>query len=193
MIERAFDHIFAFATEQFIRILEQAKGRVDITVPSEDLGSQTGPLFSLETFRRLHKERFRKYIELARQAGVFVFFHTDGAAHNFIPELIEIGVQILNPIQWRCPGMEREALKRDFGERLVFHGGVDNQQVLPFGSVENVRAEVIKCFETLGLGGGYICAPCHNIQPNTPVENILAMYETIREISADKRYTHSAV
>ena len=193
LIECAFDHIFEFATRQFQRILEATKGGVDITVPSEDLGGQTGPLFAPDSFRMLHKERFRKYIDLAREADVLVFFHTDGAARVFLPELIEIGVQILNPIQWRCPGMEREALKRDFGERLIFHGGVDNQRVLPFGNVEDVRAEVIKCFETLGLGGGYICAPCHNIQPNTPVENTLAMYETIREISGDNRYTQSAV
>ncbi len=85
--------------------------------------------------------------------------------------------------------MEREGLKKDFGDKLVFHGSVDNQQVLPFGSAEDVRRDVIDCFDTLGVGGGYICAPCHNIQPNTPVENILAMYETIKEIASDSKYT----
>ena len=190
LIECAFDCIFDFATEDFERILDVAKGQIDITVPSEDLGSQTGPLFSLEHFRRFHKPRFKKYIRLAHQAGAFVFYHSDGACRDFIPELIEIGIDILNPIQWRCPGMERAALKKDFGEYLVFHGGVDNQQILPFGRPEDVLNEVIKCFDTLGVGGGYICAPCHNIQSNTPVENILQMYETIKEISSDSKYTH---
>lgn len=189
LVEFAFDFIFDFATRQFKRILDATDGRVDIAVPSEDLGSQTGPLFSLETFRKLHKGRFRNYIELAHAAGVFVFFHSDGACRDFIADLVEIGVDILNPIQWRCPGMEREGLKKDFGGRLVFHGGVDNQQVLPFGSIDDVRREVIRCFETLGVGGGYICAPCHNIQPNTPIENILAMYETISENSSEPIYT----
>lgn len=189
LIECAFDHIFDFATEQFKRILDAADGEVHITVPSEDLGCQTGPLFSLDCFRKLHKERFRQYIDIARQAGVFTFFHSDGACRDFIPDLIEIGVDILNPIQWRCPGMDRKSLKDDFGRDLIFHGGVDNQQTLPFGTATDVRAEVIDCCDRLGRNGGYICAPCHNIQPNTPVENILEMYKTILEISANPKYT----
>ena len=189
LVECAFDHIFKFATEQFQRILEQTDGEVDITVPSEDLGSQTGPLFSLSSFRKFHKERFRKYIALAKQANVYSFFHTDGASRDFIPDLIEIGVDILNPIQWVCPGMERTGLKKDFGNDLIFHGGVENQNTLPFGKPVDVRNEVIACFETLGVGGGYICAPCHNLQPNTPIENIIEMYRTINEISSDPRFT----
>ena len=191
MVECAFDRMFKFATKQFKRILEAADGQIDITVPAEDLGSQTGPLFSPEHFRRFHKPRFKKYIDLAKQAGVFAFYHTDGAARTFIPDLIGMGIDILNPIQWRCPGMERKGLKKDFGEQLTFHGGVDNQEILPFGTPQEVRDEVIRCFETLGIGGGYICAPCHNIQPNTPVKNILEMYETIWEVSSETRYTKS--
>ena len=181
LVDCAFNFMFDFVTRQFERILENADGRVDITLPSEDLGSQTGPLFSLEIFRRLHKPRFKKYIDLAHQANVFTFFHSDGACRDFIPELIEIGVDILNPIQWNCLGMDREGLKKDFGESLIFHGGVENQSVLPFGTPEDVRKEVRECFDTLGVNGGYICAPCHNIQPNTPLENILAMYEEAQE------------
>ena len=189
MIECAFDHIFYFETKNFERILEQADGRIDIATTAEDLGSQTGPLFSIDCFRRFHRPRFQKYMDLAKQAGCFIFYHTDGASRIFIPDLIELGINILNPIQWNCPGMEREGLKADFGDKLVFHGGVDNQKILPFGTTEDVRNEVIRCFETMGIGGGYICAPCHNLQPNTPVENILTMYETIHEISSDAKYT----
>ena len=109
---------------------------------------------------------------------MYVFTHSDGAIRPIIPRLIELGVQVLNPIQWRCAGMDREGLKRDFGDRLVFHGGVDNQQTLAFGSVEDVRQEVLDNLRILGAGGGYILAPCHNIQVVTPPENIVAMYET---------------
>ncbi|MHB9070180.1 MAG: uroporphyrinogen decarboxylase family protein [Sedimentisphaerales bacterium] len=188
MVECAFDHIFDFGCKRLERILE-ATGSIDLIMPSEDLGSQQGPLFSLECFRRFHAPRFKKYISLGKQAGAKVFFHTDGACRIFIPELINLGVDILNPIQHRCPGMERTALKNDFGCSLVFHGGVENQHILPFGTVDEVRQEVIDCFEMLAIGGGYICAPCHNIQPVTPIENILAMYDTIKELSTDLKYT----
>ena len=86
-------------------------------------------------------------------------------------------MDILNPIQWRCAGMERAALKRDFGERLIFHGGVDNQHTLVYGSVEDVREEVRTNLAVLGKGGGYILAPCHAIQAVSPPENVVAMYE----------------
>jgi len=120
----------------------------------------------------------KRMMALTRQHGSYVFVHTDGAVRDIIPDLLEIGMQVLNPLQWVCPGMEREGLKRDFGDRVIFHGAVDNQHVLPFGSVEEVRQEVIENIRTLGAGGGYILAPCHNIQAVTPPENIVTMYET---------------
>jgi uroporphyrinogen decarboxylase len=89
-----------------------------------------------------------------------------------------MGIDILNPVQATCPGMEMEGLKRDFGQTLCFHGGIDNQHILPFGSPEEVRAEVRRAIDTLASDRtGYILAPCHNVQPVTPVENILAMYD----------------
>ena len=96
-----------------------------------------------------------------------------------LPAILSCGVDILNPIQHICPGMERGALQRDFGDKVIFHGGVDNQQVLPFGGVEGVRRETGACLETLGRAGGYICCSCHNVQAGTPVQNILAMIETV--------------
>jgi len=92
--------------------------------------------------------------------------------------MIEAGIDVLNPIQWRCQGMEREGLKRDFGDQVIFHGGMDNQYTLAFGTVEEVRQEVADNLRILGEGGGYILAPCHNIQAVSPPENIVAMYET---------------
>jgi len=107
-------------------------------------------------------------------------YHTDGAARVFLPDLIDrVGIEVLNPIQWRCPGMEREKLVAEFGRHLVFHGSIDNQQTLAFGTVEDVRAEVRQSIE-IYRSARWICAPCHNIQPITPTENILAMYEALR-------------
>jgi len=96
---------------------------------------------------------------------------------QILPDMVKAGIDVLNPIQWRCRGMDRKALKRDFGQKLVFHGAMDNQQTLPFGTVEDVRREVVENLRILGRGGGYILAPCHNIQANTPPENVVAMYE----------------
>ncbi len=91
-----------------------------------------------------------------------MFHHDDGNCRAILPDMVEAGIDILNPIQWRCPGMDREGLKRDFGESLIFHGGVDNQMTLPFGSVDDVRQEVRDNLRILGAGGGYILAPFHN-------------------------------
>ncbi len=123
----------------------------------------------------------KRMIDLAHEAGVRAFFHSDGAIRPIIPDMLEIGIDVLNPLQWRSPGMELAELKRDFGDKVVLHGGVDNQQTLAFGSVEDVRAEVIYNLEVLGKGGGYILAPCHNIQAVSPPENVVAMYETAYE------------
>ena len=120
----------------------------------------------------------KRMMDLVHQAGAFVFHHSDGAVRPIIPLMIEAGIDVLNPVQWRCSGMAREGLKRDFGDKLVFHAAVDNQYTLAFGTVEEVRQEVIDNIRILGAGGGYILGPCHNIQAVSPPENIVAMYET---------------
>jgi uroporphyrinogen decarboxylase len=167
-----------FDYENTRRMFAQIPGQVTFTYVAEDLGSQENLLFSPQSIREFFFPGMRRMIDLAHDAGVFVFTHSDGAIRKIIPELIELEIDILNPIQWRCTGMAREELKRDFGDQLIFHGGMDNQQTLPFGTVEEVRQEVIDNLEILGQHGGYILAPCHNIQAVSPVENIIAMYET---------------
>lgn len=107
-------------------------------------------------------------------------YHTDGAISPLIPGLIECGIDILNPIQHICPGMDRDNLKKLYGKDLIFHGGVENQHVLPLGTVQDVIDETRQCLDTLGKDGGYICCSCHNIQAGTPVENILAMIDTVK-------------
>jgi uroporphyrinogen decarboxylase len=179
--QTALDHIFQYYERLNQRIFEIGKGRIDMTYIAEDLGSQSGLLLGLPQIRRFILPNQKRMADLARSYGIHIFYHTDGAARDVIPDLIDVtGIELLNPIQWRCPSMEREGLVRDFGERIIFHGAMDNQQTLPFGTVHDVRAEVLEnlnIFESVR----WICAPCHNLQPVTPTENIVAMYETIHE------------
>lgn len=182
LVHYCMDKLFDLAYRETSRIYEAIPGKVMITYVAEDLGSQEDLLFSPEQIREFILPGMRRMAELVKSAGAYVFTHSDGAIRKIIPDLIGIGADVLNPVQWRCRGMEREGLKRDFGEKLVFHGAMDNQHTLPFGSAEDVRREVRDNIEMLGAGGGYILAPCHNIQPNTPPENVMAMYEEGREV-----------
>ncbi|MBN1249194.1 MAG: uroporphyrinogen-III decarboxylase-like protein [Anaerolineae bacterium] len=178
MVHYCLDQLFDFCYENTTRIYEAIPGRVNVSYVAEDMGSQESLLFSPKQIHEFLIPRMKRMIDLAHSAGAYAFFHSDGAVRRIIPDMIEAGIDVLNPIQWRCKGMERKGLKRDFGDRIVFHGGVDNQQTLPFGTVADVREEVAANIEILGEGGGYIIAPCHNIQANTPPENVVAMYET---------------
>ncbi len=174
--------LFDLAYQQTLRIFETIPGAVSITYVAEDLGGQDTLMYSPGHIREFLLPGMKRMMDLTRQHGSFVFVHTDGASREAIPDLIDIGMQVLNPIQWRCAGMDREGLKRDFGGRIVFHGAVDNQQTLPFGTVQEVRQEVEDNLRILGAGGGYILGPCHNIQPVSPPENIVALYETGYEL-----------
>lgn len=174
-------HLFDFHYEHNRRIFEAGQGRIKVTYVAEDLGGQTGPLMGLHTYRRYLRENQRKMVELAHRHGVHVMYHTDGAARTFLPDLIDyVGIEVLNPIQWRCPGMERDGLVRDFGARVGFHGSIDNQQTLPFGTPDDVAAEVRESID-LYAGARWICAPCHNLQAVSPTANIVALYDTIHQ------------
>jgi len=167
------------------RIFEAADGLIDVTQVTDDLGSQTGPILSPALWREFYKLHTKRCIDLAKEFGIRVMHHDDGAMRPFLPDLIDLGIDVLNPVQWVCPGMEMAALKRDFGNRIAFHGGVENQRILPFGTPEEVRAEVRHCIDELASDGtGYILCPCHNLQAGTPVANILAMYDEARRYGA---------
>jgi uroporphyrinogen decarboxylase len=174
--------LYDFHYEHHRRIFEAGRGRIDTTWVAEDLGAQTGPLISLAMYRRYLLPNQIRMADLARSYGIHVMYHTDGAARLFLPDLIDkVGIEVLNPIQWRCPGMEREGLVADFGDRVIFHGSIDNQQTLAFGTVDDVADEVRQSVE-IYRGARWICAPCHNLQPVSPTANIVAMYETIHEL-----------
>ncbi len=174
--EYCLDRLFDFRYEYTRRIYREIPGRVTFSYVAEDFGAQNGLLISPSMIRKIFLPRMKRMNDLAHRNGVYVFFHSDGAINQIIPDMIGIGIDILNPIQWRCRDMDRTQLKRDYGDRVIFHGAMDNQQTLPFGSTGDVRAEVRENIDILGRSGGYILAPCHNIQPITPTGNILAMY-----------------
>jgi uroporphyrinogen decarboxylase len=171
-IQMALDRIGLEATAKYLQIYK---------ISGDDLGMQTGPLYSPETFRTLFLPRFRRRWQAARayldetNPSVKIMFHSDGGIRPFIPDLIDIGLQVLDPVQPLATGMESAALKRDFGDRLTFHGGVDEQHVLPFGTKEEVVAEVRRCIQAFAPGGGYILAPAHYVQADVPPANLVTM------------------
>ena len=178
LVHYCLDRLFGIALEKSRRVYEALPGKILLSYVAEDMGGQEDLMMSVKHIREFLLPGMKKVIDQAREAGAFIFHHNDGNCRRILPDMIQLGIDILNPVQWRCPGMDRAGLKREFGSRLIFHGGVDNQSTLPFGTIEDVRREVRDNLRILGEGGGYILAPCHNIQAMTPPENIVAMYET---------------
>ncbi len=174
-------HIYDYVYTINKRAFEIGQDRIDITYIAEDLGSQSSLLFGLKQIRDFFLPNQKRMADLARSFGIHIFYHSDGAIRKVIPDLINVtGIEVLNPIQWRCPTMERDQLVSEFGDKVIFHGAVDNQQTLSFGSTDDVRNEVLENIEIFKTAR-WICAPCHNIQPVTPTENVVAMYETINK------------
>ena len=186
MVNYILGKLYGLAYENTKSIYEAIPGKVFYSYVAEDMGSQEDLMYSPDQISTFFFPHMRKMIKLVHGAGAYTFHHSDGGIRKIIPGLIEIGMDILNPIQWRCRGMEREGLKKDFGDKLVFHSGVDNQQTIPFGTIKDVKDEVKTNIEILGRNGGYILGPCHNIQPVTSAENIVALYEAGMEFGFTK-------
>lgn len=183
-VNAVMERIFDIHAGIVRRVLDAAGDLVDFIYVAEDLGTQQSLLMSPAAFRRSIKPWLAKMIDLAHARGALVFHHDDGAIRPLLPDLVEIGIDVLNPVQWRCRGMEREALAAQFGSSLVFHGGIDNQHTLPFGTPEEVRRQVLENVRIFGNGKGYVVCPCHNLQVNTPTANIVAMYEAVKYAGA---------
>jgi len=169
--------------ERFHRYADAVGGNVQMILLADDLGTQRGPQLSPELYRRFVKPCQAELCRAIRQrVDAHVCLHTDGAVRELIPDFIEVGIDVLNPIQVTAAGMDTAELKAEFGRDISFWGGgCDTQQVLPFGTPEDVRDEVRRRVEDLAPGGGFVFSHIHNIQPGTPAENILAMYEAVNE------------
>ncbi len=162
-------------------VLPELGDAVDVVGEADDLGGQATPLFDPRTYRAIVKPLHAELFAFIRaRTDARILFHSCGAIRDLIPDLIEIGVEILNPVQVSAAGMDTAALKRDFGRDLVFWGGgVDTQRVLGGGTPAEVRAEVARRVADLAPGGGFVFASVHNIQANVPAENLGAMWETV--------------
>ena len=185
--EKFADTVMERITEIYIencnRYLDELGQYIQVFVYWNDMTGQNGPMISPEMYRRLIKPKDKRLIEaVKKKTDAKIFYHCCGAAREFIPDLIDIGVDILNPVQISAKGMDTAALKRDFGKDITFWGGgCDTQRVLPYGSPQEVREEVKKRINDLAPGGGFVFNTVHNIQPDVPPENIMAMWETLQE------------
>lgn len=181
LVEAILDRVDSIQTGILDRVLSRAADHIDMVFISDDMGSQNNLLVSVDTWDQYFRDRLKRWCDLIHRHGVKVFYHSDGAVRDLLPRLVDAGIDVLNPIQHVCPGMDREGLKRDFGERVIFHGAVENQQTLPFGSADDVRQETLTNLRTLGAGGGgYIPCSCHYMQAGTPPENVIALVETVQ-------------
>ena len=181
-LEALMDKILDINLKIGKRLFEAIGKYVDLVFVHDDLATQESLMFSPEHYREIVKPRHQKIFNLIKtHSDAKVIYHCDGAIFPLMNDFIEIGVDALNPVQVSAEGMDTGALKREFGDRLSFWGGIDTHQVLPDGSPEDVREEVKKQIEILGKGGGYILAAVHNIQDDVKPENIVAMFEAAKE------------
>lgn len=173
-----FDRIMELRIQQ-LRIMVEAG--IDILMLGDDVGMQTGMLIGADTWREFLKPRMARIIReaVALRPGLPIFYHSCGNVAQIIPELIEIGVTVLNPIQPEC--MDLAFLKEAYGDQLAFWGGVSAQTNLSFGTPGQVKAEVERCIEILGKNGGYLIGPNHVVEPEVPWENLMAFFEAVEE------------
>ncbi|MCX6991766.1 MAG: hypothetical protein NT011_01350 [Kiritimatiellaeota bacterium] len=176
-----FRRIREFYLSYLERIMRAAKGKIDIVLTGDDFGAQSGLLISAEMWRKFIKPGFADYTALIKRHRALAMHHTCGSVVEIIPDMIECGLDILQSIQPEAQGMSLTALKKTFGKQLCFHGGVSIQKTMPYGSEADIRCEVAKLADIFKPDGGYIFCTSHNIQADTPIENIITLMEAYRE------------
>jgi len=182
LIAALFDAVLEFNLRVAERLLQEAGNDVDVVICADDLGSQSGLLLQPDQYRRLIKPRHARYFRQVHDlTRAKLLFHSCGSLIDILDDLVEIGVDVLNPVQTTARGMEPAELKRKYRGRLAFWGAMDTQHVLPFGTVADVKRMVEERIEHMGEGGGYVLSACHNLQPDVPTDNILAMFAHARE------------
>jgi uroporphyrinogen decarboxylase len=184
LTETILDATLRFHLDFWAAALEEVGDLLDVAVEYDDLGWQSGLLISAEMYRRYVKPRHKELFNFIKgHSRAAVFLHSCGAVYDLIPDFIESGVDVLNPVQVGAAGMgDTRRLKREFGKDLIFWGGgVDTQSILPRGTPAEVRDEVKRRIGDLAPGGGFVFAAVHNIQPDVPTENIMAMWEAWQE------------
>lgn len=177
-VEGLMDRVMEIQIEVIRRVLDRVGDKIDVLVYGDDIGFQTGPMVSPALYMEVLAPRQKRVFEtLHAGSSAPVFYHTCGAVSGLIPQLIDMGVDILNPVQVSATGMDPTELKKRYGDRLSFWGAVDTHAVLPYGTPEEVREEVRRRVDQLAEGGGYVLAAVHNIQAGVPPANIVTMIE----------------
>ena len=179
---RLIDRFLEIQYEVAARELEAAAGRVDFMWIGEDLGTQKGPMISMEMFRQIIRPRHQRFIDLAKQYDLPVMIHTCGSSSWAYEEYIEMGVNAVETLQPEAADMDPASLKRCFGGRLAFHGCISTTGPLAFGTADDVRRQVRDTIEIMGPDCGYMLSPTHMIQDNSPLENVLALYDEGRRV-----------
>ncbi|GAB4324510.1 MAG: uroporphyrinogen decarboxylase family protein [Promethearchaeota archaeon] len=175
------ERVAGFYREYLRRILQAARGEVDLVFTGDDFGTQNGPMFRRSVFRERLFPNFAKFVEISHRAGVPVAHHTCGSIYALMPEFVNAELDVLNPLQPLVADMDFSKIKEEYGQVLVFHGGISLQGPLRFGTPEQVRKEVKERMEQLGSGGGYVPCTAHNVQADAPLENVVALFEAFRE------------
>jgi uroporphyrinogen decarboxylase len=160
------------------QVLDELGDDVDIVMFADDLGTQQNLQVSPRMYRSVIKPRQKTLFDTIKtHTKAKIFLHSDGAIASILPDLIEVGVEIINPVQPTCTGMDTALLKREFGKAISFWGSVDTQRILPFGTAEEVTDEVRRRIDDLAPGGGFVLAAVHNIQPEVPAQNVATMFD----------------
>jgi uroporphyrinogen decarboxylase len=173
-----FERVCDFYCEHFERLLAAAGGEIDLVFTADDIGGQNGLLMSLEMWEESVKPYHQRLNRVIHEFGAKVIYHSDGSVTEAVPGLIDMGIDVLQALQFDAENMDPADLKERFGDRLCFEGGVSVQHTLPWGTPEDVVREVGERIDVLGRGGGYILGPSHAIQAGTPPENIVALFDT---------------
>jgi len=176
-----FRRIADFYAEYARRTLEAAEGNIDIFFTGDDFGTQENTFVSINVWRDQLMDGFKRFIDIGHEYNCWVAHHTCGSVIALIPDLIECGLDILNPLQPDVAGMDYRQIKEEFGDGISFHGGISIQKTMPYGSPEDVRREVKDRVEKLAPGGGYIFCTAHNIQTDTALENVEALLNAYQE------------
>jgi uroporphyrinogen decarboxylase len=177
LIEKVLEFHVAFID----RFFAAAAGKIDFFRIGDDFGTQQGLLLDIDTWKTFFQPAFRTMADTAKKYGAHYYQHSCGSIRELIPSFLEAGVEVIDPLQVKATGMIPSELKKEFGKILTFSGGIDEQDLLPNGSTDQVKKGVREMINIMAPGGGYFLGPTHNFQDDIPTENILAMYEAGKE------------
>jgi uroporphyrinogen decarboxylase len=188
-VEGLLDALMESHLATLAKVCEAVGDVADILRFGDDLGHEGGPFMSPETYRRIFKPRHKILVDYVRaHSSMKTFLHSCGSIYALIPDLIDAGYDILNPVQTSAKDMEPERLKREFGKDLTFWGaGIENRTVLKDGRPEDVRAQTLERLTLLSKGGGFVFNTVHNIMPDVPARNVLAMFDAVAEFNGQPR------